>query len=146
LSAETRLVARTEDETRRAARSLAGTLCRDDVVAVSGPLGAGKTVFVRALAEALGADPGQVASPTFAILHEYVDPEGRMVLAHLDLYRLPDRPEELLEIGLPDALGSSAVAVEWPNAALRGLLPPTVEVEIGPRESGEREIMIRRLR
>jgi tRNA threonylcarbamoyladenosine biosynthesis protein TsaE len=141
-----RTVARTEEETREAARNLAHSLGADDVVAVSGPLGAGKTVFIRALAEALGADPREVASPTFSLLHEYVGRGATVVLAHLDLYRLPDRPEELLEIGLPDALGTSAVAVEWPNAALRSLLPPTVEVEIAPRQSGDREIKIRRLR
>jgi tRNA threonylcarbamoyladenosine biosynthesis protein TsaE len=145
LSAEKTLVAPTEEATRQAARALAEVLSGNDVVAVAGPLGAGKTLFVRALAEALGADPREVASPTFAILHEYLDGRRRTVLTHLDLYRLPDSPEELLEIGLPDAIGSAPVAVEWPNASLRKVLPPTVEIEIMPRPSGERDISIRKV-
>lgn len=88
-------------------------------MALIGALGAGKTVFVRGLAEGLGLDPALVASPTFSIVNEYADARGTR-LAHVDLYRL-ERSAELEDVGFLDLLEPDAVvAVEWgdrfPNA------------------------------
>ncbi len=82
------------------------------VVSLVGGLGAGKTVFVKGLAEGLGLDPTRVASPTFAIVNEYSD--GRRTrLAHVDLYRL-ERSSELDDVGFLDLLEPDVVvAVEW---------------------------------
>ena len=89
------------------------------MLALVGALGAGKTVFVRGLAEGLGVDPALVASPTFSIVNEYADARGTR-LAHVDLYRL-ERSAELEDVGFLDLLEPDAVvAVEWgdrfPNA------------------------------
>ena len=73
-----------------------------------GNLGAGKTTFVRGVARGLGAH-GQVSSPTFQLLRWH---EGRLPLAHVDLYRI-DSPRELQALGLDELLESSVVAVEW---------------------------------
>src|SRR5437588_420553 len=69
-------------------RRLAGLLFPGAVVALIGPLGAGKTHLVRAVAEGLGCDGRRVSSPTFALIHEY--PGGRLPVYHFDTYRLPD--------------------------------------------------------
>ena len=129
-----------EQETERLGRELAGRLSVDDVVYLQGELGAGKTCLARGIAEGLGAMPRQVASPTFAILNEYAGSDGRVVLRHLDLYRLRDDPKELEVLGLPDSLAGAPVAVEWPNQALRRLLPPTLEVRIERLQDRQRRI------
>lgn len=82
------------------------------VVALVGPLGAGKTAFVRGLARGLGADPAQVASPTFTIAHEYPAGHGRR-LAHLDLYRV-ESADELDATGWVEWLAADTwLAIEW---------------------------------
>jgi tRNA threonylcarbamoyladenosine biosynthesis protein TsaE len=101
-----------EAETVRTAAQLAASLEAGAVLLLSGELGAGKTAFVRGLAEGLGADAGEVTSPTFTLVHEYRG--GRLPLIHVDLYRL-DRAE-LDEIGLDDDLAAGGViAIEWPE-------------------------------
>ncbi|MGH9443017.1 MAG: tRNA (adenosine(37)-N6)-threonylcarbamoyltransferase complex ATPase subunit type 1 TsaE [Thermoanaerobaculia bacterium] len=125
-----------EEQTRSIGRLLAGELRENDVVALSGPLGAGKTAFVRGLAEGLGADPVEVASPTFALMHEYECGPGLPPLVHLDLYRLPDREEELREIGLPEVLSGKIAAIEWPNSSSDTILEVRYRVRLdsGPKE------------
>ena len=93
-----------EADTRAIAAALAPTLPPGAVILLSGDLGAGKTAFVRGLAEGLGIDPDEVTSPTFTLVHEYRG--GRLPLIHVDLYRL-DRAE-LDEIGLDQDLAATA--------------------------------------
>jgi tRNA threonylcarbamoyl adenosine modification protein YjeE len=83
-----------------------------DVIALSGPLGAGKTTFARALVPRLGGED-EVPSPTFALMQRYETP--RLTLTHCDLYRLG--PAELGELGLEDALSEGALLIEWPERA-----------------------------
>ena len=105
-------VSRSEADTTAIARALAASLDRGDVLLLSGELGAGKTAFVRGLAEGLGIDPGEVSSPTFTLLHEYRG--GRLRLYHADLYRLDSAAAE--DIGLDEAGASDGVlAIEWPE-------------------------------
>jgi tRNA threonylcarbamoyladenosine biosynthesis protein TsaE len=111
-----RFVTRSEDETRALARDSAVALVPGAVLLLSGDLGAGKTAFVRGLAEGLGIDPDQVTSPTFTLVHEYRG--GRLPLVHVDLYRLD--AAELDEIGLDsDLAGRGVVAVEWAERLTR---------------------------
>lgn len=129
-----------EEETERFGSKLAARLSAGDVVYLVGDLGAGKTALARGVARGLGALPGQVASPTFAILHEYADGRGAIVLRHLDLYRLEDRETELAVLGLPGSVEGAPVVVEWPGAAIRQLLPPTMELELKVLPDGMRQI------
>jgi tRNA threonylcarbamoyladenosine biosynthesis protein TsaE len=98
-------------ETQRAGEALGRVLEADDVLALDGELGAGKTCFVQGLARGLGVPPDErVASPSFTIVNEHF---GRLTLHHIDLYRL-ERDDELEEIGLTEYLESGgATAVEW---------------------------------
>lgn len=81
---------------------------------VSGELGTGKTTLVQAICRGYGVT-GEVTSPTFALVHEYLSPRGPVF--HLDLYRL-DGPEELTNLGWDDLLAERAlVLVEWPERA-----------------------------
>jgi tRNA threonylcarbamoyladenosine biosynthesis protein TsaE len=101
------------------AAALARLLLPGDLVEVSGPLGVGKTAFVRGACRALGVDE-PVRSPTFTVGHLYTSPDGPV--AHLDLYRSAGLTEE--ELGdIEPFLSARAVFVEWPEAG-GGLLPP----------------------
>jgi tRNA threonylcarbamoyladenosine biosynthesis protein TsaE len=133
-------VTRNAAETEALGERLAAALGADDVVYLEGNLGAGKTAFARGVARGLGAVAGEVASPTFALLHEYAGPDGAIVLRHMDLYRLSDSARELEVLGLPDAVAGAPICVEWPRAALKSVLAPTVEVviETGPGGEGRR--------
>lgn len=109
------------EATHAAARCLARVVEQALVVGLEGPLGAGKTAFVKGLAAGLGIEPRQVASPTFVIASEYPTAAGGR-LAHVDLYRL-ESAAELDAAGFTDLLaGASVVAVEWADR-LPGALP-----------------------
>lgn len=139
-------VTRGAAETEALGERLAAVLGPDDVVYLEGDLGAGKTAFARGLARGLGAPEREVASPTFALLHEYAGPGGPIVLRHLDLYRLSDSARELEVLGLPEAVAGAPVCVEWPRRVLKDLLPPTVEVRIETEPGGEgRRVSIARV-
>jgi tRNA threonylcarbamoyladenosine biosynthesis protein TsaE len=113
------ILCRTALETRAAARKLAAKLPPDATLCLDGPLGAGKTCFVQGLAEALGGDPADVSSPTFTIVHEYLN--GGLI--HIDLYRI-NSEEELITLGFEEYLAAPAVrAIEW-GGKFPGILPP----------------------
>jgi tRNA threonylcarbamoyladenosine biosynthesis protein TsaE len=99
-------VSRSEDETAAVASELAFGFRGGEVVLLTGELGAGKTAFARGL----GADPEEVASPTFVLLTAY---PGRLTLHHADLYRLRGDGDER-ELGLEELPGAEGVlAIEW---------------------------------
>lgn len=126
-----RTTLRDEGEMREFAAAFAHRLKPGDVVALSGPLGCGKTSFVRAAVHALhGSDP--VTSPTFTFWHRYA---GIPPVDHLDLFRVGD-PAELSELGLEDAFaGDSIVFVEWWRNAPQ--LLPTHAYEISINGAGD---------
>ena len=127
-----------EQETRSIAAALARDLAMGSVLLLSGDLGAGKTAFVRGLAEGLGVDPDEVTSPTFTIAHEYRG--GRLPLIHVDLYRL-DRAD-LDEIGLDqDLAATGVVAIEWSERLARPI-PGAVTITIADRGGDRRDITI----
>ena len=118
-------VSDSEAGTIAVARGLAADLRAGDVILLSGNLGAGKTAFVRGLAEGLGIAPAEVSSPTFTLLHEYRG--GRLTLYHADLYRVDDRGAD--DLGL-DELTGGVLAVEWPDRLThepRGATRVTIE-------------------
>jgi len=138
--ASLQLISRSEEQTEELGRRLGAALPVASVIALCGPLGAGKTVFARGVAAGLGIDPATVASPTFVYLVDY--PEGRIPFVHADLYRFADLPPELAEaaldsIGLASAVASDAVTlIEW-WPYYRGAQPGRiVTVELGV-ESGD---------
>jgi tRNA threonylcarbamoyladenosine biosynthesis protein TsaE len=95
-------------ETEHAGRLLGERLQAGDIVLLAGELGAGKTTFVRGVAQGTGSR-ADVASPTFQLVRVY---PGRIQLAHVDLYRV-ENSAELKELGLEELVGEGAVVVEW---------------------------------
>ena len=127
-----------ESETRAAGRVLATSLSPGSIVLLSGDLGAGKTVFVKGLAEGLGVDPGDVTSPTFTLIQEYRG--GVLTLYHVDLYRLS--PDEVDDLGLEELVQQGGVtAIEWPEQLPRSL-GESVDVRIDQDAEGLRTIRI----
>lgn len=113
-----RLVTRSAEHTEAVGRRLGSRLQAGDVVALSGDLGAGKTVLARGIALGAGAT-GYIASPSFTLVREY---RGPVPVYHVDLYRL-DAPGQLDDVGLEEILdGGGIVVIEWAERA-RSLLP-----------------------
>ncbi|MBI4386419.1 MAG: tRNA (adenosine(37)-N6)-threonylcarbamoyltransferase complex ATPase subunit type 1 TsaE [Elusimicrobia bacterium] len=114
-----RLVARSPEETQDIAGRLARRSRPGDVLCLRGPLGSGKTTFVRGFARALGCRKG-VASPSFGLVREY-RAAGRRI-CHADLFRVAG--DEIADLGLEEYLleGRWTCLIEWPQAA-RALLP-----------------------
>lgn len=116
-----------ERETERLGAELAAVLPPGAVVALVGDLGAGKTRLVKAVAAALGADPNDVSSPTFTLLHEY---QGRVPIYHLDTYRLKSI-EEFLDLGIDELLDSGGITfVEWADRMKDALPRDLLWIEI----------------
>lgn len=110
----TTVIATSPEETALAARRLAPALKPGMIVCLMGDLGAGKSVFARALAGALGVtDP--MPSPTFTIVHEYLGSRGLPVL-HVDLYRLSGE-DEFFYLGIEESMEQAITIVEWPERA-----------------------------
>jgi len=105
-------LSKSAEETTRLGERLAGHLRAGDVVALSGVIGAGKSLMARAIAGGLGIDVA-MASPSFVIVASYEGRPGGPAVNHVDLYRLRDYGEAL-SAGVEDAIHSSAVSmVEW---------------------------------
>src|SRR5258705_13470147 len=135
-------ICRSEEDTAAAGREIAGMLPRDAVVRLVGDLGAGKTFLARVIAAALGADPREVASPSFAIVHEYPVAGGTPII-HIDGYRLSENRREWLEIGIPELLqGPGVKLIEWPKSAFREFEDGNVEVAVRVLDDGTREIVV----
>ena len=132
------ILSSSEQDTRSIASAFARDLAMGTVLLLSGDLGAGKTAFVRGLAEGLGIDPDEVTSPTFTLVHEYRG--GRLPLIHVDLYRL-DRAD-LDEIGLDqDLAATGVVAIEWSERLSRSIAG-AVTVSIADLGGDQRSIDI----
>jgi tRNA threonylcarbamoyladenosine biosynthesis protein TsaE len=130
-------------ETRRVAASLAGLARPGQVVALSGPLGAGKTTFVAAYAAALGVATS-VTSPSFTLVHHYRCGTGAAVaeLLHVDLWRLGSAGE-LVDLGLDEPLDDGAVAiVEWGDRFDVAPRRPRIDVHFVVTGEGSRELLV----
>jgi tRNA threonylcarbamoyladenosine biosynthesis protein TsaE len=134
----TALTSTSEAETAAAGRELASSLTAGSVVLLSGDLGAGKTAFVRGLAEGLGVNPQDVTSPTFTLVQEYRG--GRLPLYHVDLYRL--KSIEVDDLGLDEmAWSGGVIAIEWPDRLPRPM-DNVVSVTIEHGDDTTRKISI----
>ena len=116
----------TELDTVALGERIGAALLPGDLLALSGPLGAGKTVLVRGIAQGLGADPRVVRSPTFVLHHVY---PTSLPLHHIDLYRL-GADADITFLDLDGLLEDGAVAVEWGELAdLRRFDPARVSID-----------------
>jgi tRNA threonylcarbamoyladenosine biosynthesis protein TsaE len=130
---------------RRLGEDIARVLQPEDLVVLSGDLGAGKTFLVRAVARALGVE-GNVTSPTFALVHEYALPprsaRGPILVLHVDLYRLLGEGllAELARLGLRERRREGAILlVEWGEDAVEALGGgPDLLVSLSVGEAGAR--------
>ncbi|HEX4130970.1 MAG TPA: tRNA (adenosine(37)-N6)-threonylcarbamoyltransferase complex ATPase subunit type 1 TsaE [Pirellulales bacterium] len=116
-----------EAATEQLARALAKVLPSSAVIGLNGPLGAGKTRFVKALAAATGVSPEDVTSPTFVLVQEYT---AARPIYHFDLYRLRDE-DEFLELGPEEYFARPGWTVlEWANRFPRCLPEERLDIEI----------------
>jgi tRNA threonylcarbamoyladenosine biosynthesis protein TsaE len=128
-----------EAETEQVARTLAQLAQPGTVIGLAGPLGAGKTRLVRALAEALGVDPGAIASPTFVLIHEY---EGRVPVVHCDVYRLPGA-DEFEALGVDEYWNGGGVClIEWADRVADRLPAGAWFLQIEPLGVESRRIVL----
>lgn len=118
------VVSSSPEDTSKLASGLADIAEGGDVLVLVGDLGAGKTAFSKAYGKSLGIDE-TMTSPTFTLARQY---EGRLMLHHLDVYRL-EQMAEVLDLDLPDLLDSGGVIlIEWGDAILPMLPPDFLEV------------------
>jgi tRNA threonylcarbamoyl adenosine modification protein YjeE len=109
-----------------------------DVVALHGPLGAGKTTLVRAIVRALHGTDDAVSSPTFVFRQTY---PGTPPVEHLDFYRIENAAREIPELGLEDAFaGDRIVFVEWPEGVESWLPAERIELWIDGSGQGPRVV------
>lgn len=124
-------------------QEIAGLLPMGTLVTLSGDLGAGKSVLVRAIIHTLGYS-GRVKSPTYTLIETYEAGDSGSVpirIAHLDLYRLED-PAELDYLGFDDVLAENdLVLIEWPEKAGDRMPPSGLQVTISYTDDGGREVV-----
>jgi tRNA threonylcarbamoyladenosine biosynthesis protein TsaE len=127
---------RSEADTEDLGAALGRELRDGGVVLIEGPLGAGKTAFVRGLARGLGAEADSVSSPTFTLVQEY---GGRLRLQHADLYRLT--PAEAADLALDEMVDQGVLAVEWPDR-WHGAPADAWRVRIEPGAADDRTVTV----
>ena len=130
------MILASEADTNAIGEHLAAHLRIGDIIALSGPLGVGKTALARAVIKALGHD-GEVPSPSFAIVQPYemLDPP----LWHIDLYRI-EQAEEIAELGLENTLDDAALVVEWPERAREDMWPNALRLSLDFAQDGARRL------
>ena len=128
-----------EAATQALGAAVARILRAGDAVCLTGPLGAGKSSFARALIRELTSPDEEVPSPTYTLVQAYQGPDFE--IAHFDLYRLED-PEEIYEIGWEDALSGGVALVEWPQRLGTHVPPNAKRIRIETLAGESRRITI----
>jgi tRNA threonylcarbamoyladenosine biosynthesis protein TsaE len=124
------------DETESVGVAVGSQLEAGDLVVLTGDLGAGKTTFAKGVARGLGVTQ-RVTSPTFTIVQEY---EGRVPVAHVDVYRL-DRIQELHDLGFEELLEGRVTLVEWGEAVAMVLPLDRIDVSIAMDDDDDRRVL-----
>jgi tRNA threonylcarbamoyladenosine biosynthesis protein TsaE len=133
------VITRSEEETFRLAKTMARKFKGQEVVLLSGELGAGKTIFAKGIAAGLGMKRHRlVCSPSFTIMNIY---EARFPIYHFDLYRL-EKSADILDLGLEDYLDRGVVIVEWGERIPFALDAIRVEIKTGKGDERTIEISI----
>jgi tRNA threonylcarbamoyladenosine biosynthesis protein TsaE len=133
------LVSSCEEDTLEIARFLGAVLVAGDVVALSGDLGAGKTLFCKGVGEALGIPADRIVSPSFTIVTEH---EGVVPFRHVDAYRLSSE-REASGIGLEEVLhGEGVCIVEWAEKISSMLPKSCIKVTFSFLENGGRRVIL----
>ena len=128
-----------EQDTDRLGAALASSIAPNRVIGLIGGLGAGKTRLCRGIAEALGVDPGAIASPTYVLIHEY---EGTIPVYHFDAYRL-DGPDAFDAIGAADYFEAGGLClIEWADLVLDRLPPDAWLIRIATTGPSSRSVTI----
>jgi tRNA threonylcarbamoyladenosine biosynthesis protein TsaE len=129
------------EETFNLGKQIGAKLSGGEIILLHGPLGAGKTVFVKGVAAALNIDPEEVTSPSFTLVNPYA---GRLSLFHIDLYRL-DEGSAAHAVDLEELLADerAVVAIEWAERLGHYPLPANVwDIRIGGDGEAIRNILI----
>lgn len=129
------LTLQTPEDTARLAARLGGVVGPGDVILLSGPVGAGKTHFARALIQSILTVAEDVPSPTFTLVQAYDTERGP--LWHTDLYRL-NGPAEIEELGLPEAFETAICLVEWPDRLGPYTPDDALHITLTPEGTGRR--------
>lgn len=129
-----------ESETATLAATLARQCRAGDLFLLSGPLGAGKSVFSRAFIRALCGEETEVPSPTFTLVQNYECPKG--TIWHYDLYRL-EEAEEIFELGWEEAMVNGITLVEWPQKLGEFTPMSATRITITPLEGDKRTITVK---
>jgi len=117
-------VSRSEQETFELGFDIGKQLSGGEIILLSGSLGAGKTLLVKGMAQALGVDAEDVSSPSFTLVNPY---DGRLRLYHIDLYRLDEGASAAHAVDLDELLSDeqAVIVIEWAERMGRYPLPPT---------------------
>jgi len=135
------MIIATDADMRAFGHALAQDLKPSDWVAINGPLGAGKTVLCAGILSGLGFE-GEVASPSYAIVHSYEPPDVLVAVAHVDLYRL-DNADELDELGLADERSERITLVEWAERFGSAYVVASHRIDIAPQSDGCRILTVK---
>jgi len=127
-----------EADTLALGAALAGPAKRGHVIALSGPLGAGKTTLARGFIQKLAGKDEEVVSPTFTLVQVYETQP--FPIWHFDLYRL-DKPGDTLELGLEEALADAITVIEWPERLGQFLPAARLDVTLTMSGSGRRAVL-----
>lgn len=137
-------MSRDETETFERGASLGERLTGGEIILLNGPLGAGKTVFVKGVAHALGYDVDEVTSPSFTLVNIY---DARLRVYHIDLYRLNEGASAAHAVDLDELLGDerAVIVIEWAERMGRYPLPsPVYNIEITGDGEEPRKIVVSR--
>lgn len=132
------ITSHTPQETERIGELLGALLSRGDIVALAGELGTGKTTLVKGIAQGMGIEGAEVASPSFTLINEY---EGPFSLFHIDLYRLDDE-RELVGIDYDEYIkGDGVTIIEWADRIPQAVPRESLWIQLRYLDAERREIV-----